>query len=129
GHVDPGREPRPEIGLEVLGGPVRRRDQPEIRAARERLAEALVLAALVEHAQEVDLELPRQLPDLVEEQRAPVRRAEQAGALGAAWVRVALDASEQLGVDEALGERRGVARDEGAFAARGQRVEGAGGEL
>src|SRR5690606_37040572 len=96
GQLDPEREPREQVVLETLRRTVRRADQAERRASRALLAEALVLAAPIEHAQQTRLRLLRELPELVEEERRAVGGADEAGALAHAGVRVVLRVPEEL---------------------------------
>src|SRR5690606_4834555 len=70
-----------------------------------------------------------ELADLVEEERPAVGLADEAAALAHAGVRVVARVAEELGVDEAGGEGRGVAGDERAVGPGAEGVEGAGGEL
>ena len=104
----------------VLGIAIRRRDQPEVRAPRDALAEPLVLAVGVEHAQEVRLQLDRELADLVEEQAPAVGLADEAAPLRHAGVRVVLRVAEELGVDEpaTAASRRCARRTAGGRAPR-----------
>ena len=110
------REAGQEVVLELGRVAVGCGEQADIGAPRPALAEPLVLAA-VHHAQEVGLQARRQLADLVEEQRAAVGLAEQARPLGRAGVRIVAEVAEQLGVDQRLGDRRGVAGDQRAAGA------------
>ena len=64
---------------------VGRRDDPHVDAARARRADALELAGL-EHAQQLRLQVQRDVGDLVEEQRAAVGQLEAADAIGS-WRR------------------------------------------
>ena len=68
------------LGAEALG-PVRRGDDPHVDRTLAGAADAPHLPGL-EHAQEVRLQLERQLAELVEEQRPAVRLHEVAVALG-----------------------------------------------
>jgi hypothetical protein len=70
-----------------------------------------------------------ELAELVEEQRAAVGLADEAGALGGADVGEVPGVAEQLGVEEGLGEGGGVAGDERSGGAEGERVDGLGDEL
>ena len=85
--------------------------------------------AVLEEAQELDLDRGGELADLVEEQGAAVRGLGVAG-LGVDRAGVgALVAAEQLALDEGLGERGGVDLDERAGAARAGVVDRAGQEV
>ena len=87
-------------------------------SGRSSTPDALDLAAL-ERAQQLGLQVQRQLADLVEEERAAVRLLE--GAPCARRDRAgerALLVAEQLALDELLGDGRAVDRDEGLLRAR-----------
>src|SRR2546430_13505360 len=91
-------------------------------------AEALELA-LLEHAQDLGLGHRREVGNLVEEERAPVGQLEAALlAAGRAGER-ALLVTEQLRLEQRLGQRRAVHRDERAATPRRAPVAGAGDEL
>ena len=96
---------------------VRRGEDPHVDRLVARRAEP-PHAALFEHLEQLRLERLGQEPDLVEEDRAPVGRLEQAR-LGAAGVgeRPALEA-EHLGLQQRVGDRRAVDVHEGAVRAR-----------
>src|SRR5690606_30634225 len=83
-------EPREEVVLERGGIAVRGRDEPEVRAPLRRVSEALILAVRVEHAEQMRLELRRELADLVEEQGPAIGLADEPRALRHARVRVVL---------------------------------------
>src|SRR5205814_822616 len=68
--------------------------------------------AVDEDAQELHLELERQLADLVEEQRAAVGGLEQADAVGRGIREGAFRVAEQLALEEVLGDRAAVDGDE-----------------
>ena len=93
--------------LEVL---VRRGDDPDVDADRLAAAETLDLLGL-QHPQQLDLPLERQLADLVEEDRRAVRLLEPADLLsnrtgvGAALV------AEQLALEQPGGDRRAIHPD------------------
>ena len=78
---------------------------------RLRIADALE-RALLQHAQQLRLELERDLADLVEEQRALAGELEAAGAVGDRAGERALDVPEQLALEHAGRERGAVDRDE-----------------
>ena len=97
---------------------VRRGDDADVDLARLGVADA-VERALLEHAQDLDLQRRRHVADLVEEERAEVGGLEQAGLVGdRAGERAAL-VTEQLGVEQVVVERGAVRDDErGARGAR-----------
>jgi hypothetical protein len=87
------------------------RHDAHVDLERPRAADPLE-ALLLEHAQELGLARQRHLADLVEEERALVGRLEAAHlSLGRAGER-ALLVAEQLRLDERLGQRGAVDRDE-----------------
>ncbi len=69
--------------------------------------------ALLQRAQELRLQRQRQLADLVEEQRAAVRLQEEAGARAARVGEGAPRVTEELALEQRLGNRGAVDRDEG----------------
>ena len=81
--VQPVEQVRPELLLldELAEIAVGRRDQPRVAAQRARAAQPLELA-LLQHAQQLRLQLQRDLADLVEEHGALVGQLEAADALG-----------------------------------------------
>ena len=85
--------------------------------------------ALLEGAQELGLQAARQLADLVEEDGAAVGLGEQAGAIGAGVGERAAHVAEQLALEQRLGQRGAVDRDEGAGGAAAQAVQAARGDL
>ncbi|MFT3776270.1 MAG: hypothetical protein QM820_63810 [Minicystis sp.] len=122
-------EARGEVVLQLVDAAVGGGDDAEIDLAAAGLAEAVVLAAAIEDAEEVRLQALGQLADLVEEERGAVGLADEALALGRAGVGVVLDVAEQLGVEQALGEGGRVAGHERAATARREAVDGAGDQL
>ena len=81
---------------------------------------------VLEHAQQLDLDVQRHVADLVEEQGAVVGRLEQAGiALDRAGER-ALDVAEQLGFEQRLRDGGAVDRDERPVAVGAGPVDGDG---
>ena len=74
--------------------------------------------ALLQRAQQLGLQRERHLADLVEEQRAAVRLLEQALAALLGVGERALRVAEQLALEQRLGHRRAVDRDERAVLAR-----------
>src|SRR5581483_2923615 len=93
-----------------------------------RAADALELL-LLEHAQQLGLEVEPHLGDFVEQQRTAVRALERAlDALDGAG-EGALLVAEQRALDESLGERGAIQLNERAVAALALRVNGAREEL
>ena len=100
--------PRGDQGLEVLVG---RRDHARLELERLDAADPVELA-LLQHAQQLGLQLDRQVADFVEEDRAGVGHLEFAGApLGRAGERAAL-VPEQLALEQAMRNRGAVDGDE-----------------
>ena len=117
-RVDPEVEVLAEAALadRGLGIEVGRADEPEVHGHDPGAAEPPHRAVL-EHPQELGLEIRRHLGDLVEEQRAPVRLLEQPRLVRGGAGERALDVAEQLGLDEVLGQRRAVDLDQGPVGA------------
>ena len=97
-----------DLALEIA---VRRRDHPDVDLHRVGPAHALELA-LLQHAQELDLDLERHVADLVEEQRPAVRQLEAARPPTHGAGERALLVPEHLGLEHAGRERRAVYLDE-----------------
>ena len=95
---------------------VGRGDQAEVDAQDLLAPEAPQLAGL-EHAQELGLQVERELPDLVEEQRAPVRALEQPRPIVLGAGEGALGVAEQLRFHDRGGQGGAVLGDEGAVVA------------
>ena len=86
-------------------------------------------SALLEHAQQLRLHRRRQLADLVEEERAAVRRLEAADAPLARAGEGAALVAEELALEQRLRDRGAVHDDEGLVAARAELVDRARDEL
>ena len=113
-------------GLLEVG--VRGGDEPHVDLDRARAADPFDLS-LLEHPEELRLELGPQGADLVEEERAPLRELELTElALVGARERAPLVA-EEVGLDEGLGDRGRVDGDEGPLAPRPLMVDGPRDEL
>ena len=76
----------------------------------------------LQHAEQLDLRAPRQIADLVEEQRAAVGEFEPASALAVSTRKRALFVTEQFRLDERIGQGRHVDRHEGMRGARTQQA-------
>ena len=85
--------------------------------------------ALLQHAQQPHLGRGRHVADLVEEDGAAVRRLEQALLVAGGAGEAALHVAEQLALEQGLGQRRAVHRDERLVLARAAVVDGAGHQL
>ena len=83
-----------------------RGNQPRVGAQRARAAETLELA-LLQHAQQLGLQLQRDLADLVEKHRAAVGQLEPADPLADGAGERALLVAEQLALEQA-GRNRGA---------------------
>ena len=123
-----GAEPERQVAAEPAGLDlareiaVRRGDDPQVGRARGRLADPHALAGL-EHAQQLGLDRQRQLADLVEEQRAAVRRLEQPAFAATApvnaprsWPNSSLS-SQRLGIAAQLTDTNGPSRAPDAWIA------------
>src|SRR5262245_17806710 len=121
GAEKPGADPRLQVAI-------RRRDQPHIGAQGARAADALELA-LLQHAQELGLDLRGQLAYLVEEQRAAVGELEAAAPLLDGAGEGAFLVAEELAFHELARERRAVDLDECPLAPAAELVDRARDEL
>ena len=99
-------------------------DQAHIGADGARAAQALELA-LLQHAQQLGLQLERNLADFVEEHGAAVGQLEAADALRDGAGERALLVAEQFAFQQAGGNGGAVQLDEGALPARAEVVDGA----
>ena len=112
----------PNLLLEVaVGGG----QHPRLAQARGGLAHALELAVF-QHAQELGLQLQRQLADFVEEQAAVACILEIAGAVGVGAGERALGVAEQRGLDQVRRNGGAVQREIGFGRARALAVQGCG---
>src|SRR5262249_38558163 len=117
-----------EVFSEPTGGDrrleiaVRRRDDPRLGPLHGRSAQPLELTFL-QDPQELRLDRPAHLADLVEEEHAPSRLLDPPGARDESAGERALLVTEQLRLEELLGERGAVERDERAVLPRRRRVE------
>ena len=102
--------------------------QAHVHLDRLGAAQALELL-LLQDAQQLGLQLQRDVADLVQEQRAPVRQLEAADLLADGAGEGALLVAEQLALQQPRGDGRAVELDEGAARARAQVVHGAGDEF
>ena len=108
-----------EAALLHLGGEVAVRRGDDAHVDRDGLVAADALERpLLEHAEELHLHGRRDLADLVEEERAAVGLLEAADAPLVRAGERALLVAEELALEERLGERRAVERDEGRLRAR-----------
>src|SRR5205823_5400912 len=112
------REPMVEVGAEAASAhlaaqvAIRRRDDAAARGAALRLADALVLAVF-QHAQELRLQLERQLANFVQQQAAIRRVFEIAGFVGRGAGERALHVAEERRLDERRRDRGAVQREVG----------------
>src|SRR5439155_17354983 len=107
---------------------VGRGDDADVDRARLAAADAQDLA-LLQHAQELHLDVGRDLADLVEEERTAVGPLEAAGAGGDRAGEGAFLVAEELALEHALGEGLHVDGDERAADALAPVVEQAGDQL
>ena len=114
-----------ERGLDVDVG---RADQPEVHADDAIAADRPVLA-LLQHPQQLRLQVRRHLADLVEQQRAALRLLEQAVLVAVRARERAAAIAEQLRLDQVLRNRGAVDLDEGALRAPAVVVQRVGDEL
>jgi len=127
-------EPEVEILAEAAPGgqlaqiAVAGRQHAHVDPHRARAADAHELP-LLQHAQELRLRAEVHLADLVEQERAAVRQLELAALALVRPGEGALLVAEQLALDERLGNRRAVERDERAGPARRVVVDRLGDEL
>src|SRR5262249_53723836 len=103
-------------------------DEPGVGPHRARAAEPLEFP-LLEHAQQLGLNLERRLTDLVEKDRSVVRRLESSSPLTDGSGERALLVSEQLALEQAGRERRAVGLHERVRSARAAGVDGTGDQL
>jgi hypothetical protein len=116
-------------GRDLLGEvAVRRGDDANVDAAGRIRAQPAYLEAL-EGAQELRLEIERELADLVEEERPSVGRLDRALAIGDRSGERTPDVTEELALDEGGGDRRAVEHHERAPGARALLVQRLRGEL
>ena len=101
------------------------RDHPGVDANRLRIADAFKLL-LLQHAQQLDLQVVRRGVDLVQEDRAGVRRLEPADAVIDRAGEGAANVPEQLAFQQALAERAAIDLDVRAGAAAAEAVDGGG---
>jgi hypothetical protein len=88
----------------------------DVDPGRARVADAPHLA-LLQHAEELRLQLERELADLVEEEGAAVGRLDQAVLVGVRAGERALDVAEQLRADQVGRDRRAVDHGQGVAGA------------
>ena len=105
------------LGDHVVEIAVGRGDDAEVERDRSGATDRHDLA-LLEHAELRRLRGPRQVADLVEEQRAAIGGADEPRVVGLGAGERALLVPEQLALDEVLGERAAVDRHEPAGALR-----------
>ncbi len=124
--VDAVEELLPELALRDGVGQVAvgRRDDPHVHVHQRGAAHSPDLP-LLQHAEQLHLEGGGQLGDLVEEERAPVGRLHQPGLGPHRAGERALLVTEELGLEEMLGQRRAVDRHERLARARAVGVDGA----
>ena len=113
---------------EVDQAAIGRRDEPEVHPHRPARAHRVDLAVL-KGAEKLDLDVERQLADLVEEERAAIRLAELADMLLGGAGEGALLMAEEDRFDQGRGDRTAIEGDEGPGAAVAGALDGAGDEF
>src|SRR5690606_26495157 len=123
-HAEPEEQIFAETALPdlVLQIAIRRRDDPHVDVPRLLLADALERAFL-EHAQQLALELERDLADLVEKQRAAVGELEAADAVAQRTRKRTAHVTEKLALEQVPRDRRAVHADQRALAPRARIVD------
>ena len=106
---------RVEVG--VCGG-----DDPDVGPPRAGTAHPLELAGL-EHAQQLGLEVQRDVGDLIQEQRPAFGQFEAADAVALGVGEGAFDMAEELALEQPLRQAAGVHRHQGAPGAAGHGVQ------
>ncbi len=104
------------------------RHQPHVHPDRPRAAQALELL-LLQHAEQLGLQLRWDVTDFIEEQRPPVRQLEAAYPLADGAGEGALLVAEQLALQQPGGDGGAVDLDEGPLAADAEVVQRTGDEL
>ena len=123
-HVQAVEEVGPEPAGADFGGeiPVRRGHDAHVHAADAALPDATQLA-LLKRAEEPALHGGARVADLVQEERPAVRELEESGTVGVRAGERALRVAEELALDQGIGDRREVVRDERPRGARSLAVE------
>ena len=103
---------------------VGRRDHTHVHGDRLLSADTLDDHAGLEDAEQLGLRLGAQVPNLVQEQRAPVGQLEAAQTPFSGAGEGALLVPEHLGFDQVLGDGGAVHRDEGPLGARALAMDG-----
>src|SRR5437899_13084213 len=103
-------------------------DDPYVHGLGLAAAQGFELALLA-HAEQLDLRLERQVPDLVEEDGPTVGKLEAADPPIDGAGEGALDVSEEFALDEAGRDGAAVDLDQGALPARAAAVDGTGDQL
>src|SRR6516162_11330906 len=104
---------------------IRRGDQAGIGVKCPRASQPLTLS-LLQHAQQLGLNLQRNIPDLIEKDGPAIRQLEAADALRDGAGKRAPLVSAELAFEQAGRYRRAVELDEGVRAAKAEIVDGAG---
>ena len=99
-------------------------DHADVDRAGALLADALEIA-LLQHAQQLALQLERDFADLVEEQRAAIGELEPADAVAHRAGEGAADMAEELALEQFARDRRAVDADQRPVAAAAGLVDGA----
>ena len=110
-------------GHELLNISVGRRDDPDVHPDRATHASDRLNLSTLEEPEEMGLHLQAHFRDLVEEDRAPVRRLEPPHAIAVGAGEASARVPEEFRFEEGVGDRRAVHRDEGAWCTRRVGVE------
>ena len=123
-NVEPVEQVGAEASLGDQSGELRvgSGDDPHVRRPGADGAEWSVLA-LLEQAQQFSLQRRRQVFDLVEEERAARSRLDEPGVIAVGAGEGSAEVAEEFALDELLGKRTAVHRDEGARGTRALLVE------
>ena len=108
--------------------PVGRRHDPHVDPAGKVLTDPPDLAIL-ERPEQLGLRPSRQLANLIQEQRSPIRRLEKPGAFGHRACERAPGVAEELRLDELIGQGRAVNRAEAPVVPTAEPMNRAGHEL
>src|SRR6185503_16228619 len=101
---------------------VRRRDHAHVDGMRAIVSDALVLA-LLQHSQQLALQIERNFPYFVEENRAAIRELKPADTIAMRASERAFDVPEKLALEQLVRNRRAVDLHERPRAARAARMD------
>src|SRR4029453_3382998 len=128
------RQPKIQIFPELLRGDrrlqlaVRRGNDADVDVKRLRAADTFE-PLFLERTEDLCLEPQREIPDFVEKQRAAVRELKSARFAGGGPCKCALFMTEQLRLEQRIGNRRAVDGDKRPFRTAAERVQCSGEQL